>query len=54
MESSRDQFLQLQDPEYLWDTNCVTVRKNGLVDPESKDLLHGYTIVGVERAYQVY
>ena len=54
MESSPDQFLQLQDPEYLWDTNCVTVGKDGLVDPKSKDPLHGYTIVRVNPVYQSY
>ena len=44
MESSPDQFLQLQDPEYLWDTNCVSVGKDGLIDPDSKDPLHGFII----------
>ena len=48
MESSRDQFLQIQDPEYLWDTNCVTIGKDGLVDPDSRDPLHGIIITEVD------
>lgn len=47
MEAPRDNFLQLQDPEYLWDTNCVTVGEDGLVDPGSVDPLHGHRVLAV-------
>ena len=41
MESPRDKFLELQDAEYLWDTNCVTIGDDGLVDADSLNPLHG-------------
>ena len=38
---SRTKFLQLQDPEFLPDRNCVTINTDGLVDPESMDVMEG-------------
>ena len=38
---SRSVFLQIQDPEDLWDTNCATINEAEVVDCDSNDHFDG-------------